>query len=183
MCHGAAPWKTGIFLRGRVEFFTGGWVSWCWVPKRDDTKNEKNNYKTDEGNKKGKYKHLVWWTYIYKNIFSFSGKDSGKRKISGPSPAGFLSRGSMYYSMLILHNSIKLLFVIRTKMFSWASNFRCTNEQWRRSHWMCSIKKVFLKISQKPQENTCVGVPFLIKMQAWGLQLDYKKTPTAMFYC
>ena len=120
---------------------------------------------------------------IYKNIFSFSGKDSGKRKISGPSPAGFLSRGSMYYSMLILHNSIKLLFVIRTKMFSWASNFRCTNEQWRRSHWMCSIKKVFLKISQKPQENTCVGVPFLIKMQAWGLQLDYKKTPTAMFYC
>ena len=36
VCQGAAPWKTGIFLRGRVELFTGGWVSCCWVPKRDD---------------------------------------------------------------------------------------------------------------------------------------------------
>ena len=25
------------------------------------------------------------------------------------------------------------------------------------SHWRCSVKKVFLKISQIPQENTCVG--------------------------
>ena len=32
----AMPWKTSIFLRGRVELFTGGWVSYCWVPKRDD---------------------------------------------------------------------------------------------------------------------------------------------------
>ena len=32
----ATPWKMGIFLRGRVELFTGGWVSCCWVPKRDD---------------------------------------------------------------------------------------------------------------------------------------------------
>ena len=36
LCRGATPWKTGIFLRGRVELFTGGWVSCCWVPKRDD---------------------------------------------------------------------------------------------------------------------------------------------------
>ena len=36
VCQGATPWKTGIFLRGRVELFTGGWVSCCWVPKRDD---------------------------------------------------------------------------------------------------------------------------------------------------
>ena len=36
LCRGTTPWKTGIFLRGRVELFTGGWVSCCWVPKRDD---------------------------------------------------------------------------------------------------------------------------------------------------
>ena len=33
---GAVPWKTGIFLRGKVEVFTRGWVSCCWVPTRDD---------------------------------------------------------------------------------------------------------------------------------------------------
>ena len=27
---------TGIFLRGRVDLFIGGWVSCCWVSKRND---------------------------------------------------------------------------------------------------------------------------------------------------
>ena len=58
LCQGATPWKTGISLRGRVELFTGGWVSCCWVPKRDDAGNEKNDCKTDEENGKGKYKHV-----------------------------------------------------------------------------------------------------------------------------
>ena len=35
---------------------------------------------------------------------------------------------------------------------------------------MCSIKKVFLKILQKSQENICAGV-FFNKKEAWGLQL------------
>ena len=42
VCQGAAPWKTGIFLRGRVELFIGGWVSCCCVPKRDDPRWSKN---------------------------------------------------------------------------------------------------------------------------------------------
>ena len=78
VCRCAMPWKMSIFLRGRVEFFTGGWVTWCWVPKRHDTENEKNNYKTDEGNRKGKYKHFVWCSLMFiKNFFIlwFSGKD------------------------------------------------------------------------------------------------------------
>ena len=33
----------------------------------------------------------------------------------------------------------------------------------------CSVKKVFLEISQISQENTCARVPFLIKLQALGL--------------
>ena len=35
----------------------------------------------------------------------------------------------------------------------------------------CSVKKVFLKTSQNSQENTFVGVSFLIKLQASGLNL------------
>ena len=30
----------------------------------------------------------------------------------------------------------------------------------------CSVKKVFLEISQNSQENTCARVSFLIKLQA-----------------
>ena len=36
----------------------------------------------------------------------------------------------------------------------------------RSSHQRRSIKKVFLKISQNSQENSCVGDPFLIQLQA-----------------
>ena len=61
VCQCATPWKADIFLRGRVELFTGGWVSWCWVTKKNESENEKNDYKTDEENRKGKYKYLVWW--------------------------------------------------------------------------------------------------------------------------
>ena len=38
----------------------------------------------------------------------------------------------------------------------------------------CSVKKVFLEISQNSQENTSARVSFLSKLQASGLQL-YKK--------
>ena len=75
VCRGATPWKTSIFLRGRAELFAGGWVSCCWVPKRDDAENEKSNYKTDKGNRKVKYKHFVWCNLMYKKVFSFSAKD------------------------------------------------------------------------------------------------------------
>ena len=39
----------------------------------------------------------------------------------------------------------------------------------------CCGKNVFLEISQNPQKNTCARVSFLIKLQAWGLQLYLKK--------
>ena len=110
------PRKTWFLQRGKYELFVGGWVSCCWVPKRDeagwskncmlrcnalknghlperkdwalyrkvvsccrdpkkdDAKNEKSNYKTDEGNRKGKYKHFVWCNLMYKKVFSFFGK-------------------------------------------------------------------------------------------------------------
>ena len=41
--------------------------------------------------------------------------------------------------------------------------------------WKCSIKKVFLKISQNSQEYTCARASFLIKLQALGPQLYLKR--------
>ena len=38
------------------------------------------------------------------------------------------------------------------------------------------MKKVFLKISQNSQEDTCARISFLIKLQAWELQLYKKET-------
>ena len=72
VCRCATPWIMGIFLRGRVELFTGGWMSWYWVPKRDDAENEKNDYKKDKENRKGKYEHFVWCNLMYKIFFLFS---------------------------------------------------------------------------------------------------------------
>ena len=34
----------------------------------------------------------------------------------------------------------------------------------------CSVKEVFLEISQNSQKNTCVRASFLIKLLAWGLK-------------
>ena len=34
-----------------------------------------------------------------------------------------------------------------------------------------SVKKVFLAVSLNSQENNCDRVSFLIKLEAWGLQL------------
>ena len=39
----------------------------------------------------------------------------------------------------------------------------------------CSVKKIFLEISQNSHENTCARVSFLIELQALGLQLYYKR--------
>ena len=39
----------------------------------------------------------------------------------------------------------------------------------------CSVKKVFLKISQNSQENTCASVSFLIKLQALCESLFFDK--------
>ena len=40
---------------------------------------------------------------------------------------------------------------------------------------MCSVKKVFLKILQNSQENTCARVSFLINLLALDLQLYLKR--------
>ena len=47
----------------------------------------------------------------------------------------------------------------------------------------CSVKKVFLKISQNSQENTRARVSFLIKLQAEACNLIKKETLAQVFSC
>ena len=51
------------------------------------------------------------------------------------------------------------------------------------SHRRCSIKKVFWKISQNSQENTCATVSFLIKLQASACNFIKKETLAQAFSC
>ena len=44
----------------------------------------------------------------------------------------------------------------------------------------CPVKKVFVKISQNLQENTCARVSFLIKLQAYNF--IKKETRAQVFY-
>ena len=46
--------------------------------------------------------------------------------------------------------------------------------------WVCSVKKVFLNTLQNSQENTCIGVSFLIKLQGFPTS---KETLAQMFSC
>ena len=47
----------------------------------------------------------------------------------------------------------------------------------------CSVKKVFLKISQNSQENTCARASFLIKLQASVSNFIKKETLAQVFSC
>ena len=53
-------------------------------------------------------------------------------------------------------------------------SFRCKGMQFsiytKAVAQKCSVKKVFLEISQNSQESTCARVSFLVKLQAWGLR-------------
>ena len=53
--------------------------------------------------------------------------------------------------------------------------------KFRGSHQKCSVKKVFLEISQNSQENTCARVSFLIKLQAWDCNFIKKETLVKVF--
>ena len=93
-----------------------------------------------------------------------------------------VTMGSRFYISIHFHNLKKSKGNIRNS---------CP-EMW------CSVKKVFLEISQNSQENTCARVSFitklqaktpvpesfLIKLQASGLQLLFKKEALArVFSC
>ena len=47
----------------------------------------------------------------------------------------------------------------------------------------CSVNKVFLEISQNSQENSCIRVSFLIKLQAEACNFIKKETLAQVFSC
>ena len=47
----------------------------------------------------------------------------------------------------------------------------------------CSVKKVFLEISQNSQENTCGRVSFFIKLQTSAGTFIKKETVAQLFSC
>ena len=47
----------------------------------------------------------------------------------------------------------------------------------------CSVKKLFLEISQNSQANICARVSFLIKFQAEACSFVKKETLTQVFSC
>ena len=47
----------------------------------------------------------------------------------------------------------------------------------------CSVKKVFLKVSQNSQENTSVRVSFLIKLRPEACIFIKKESLAQVFYC
>ena len=49
--------------------------------------------------------------------------------------------------------------------------FLISHEQTEALVQRCSVKKMFLEISQNSQENTCARISFLRKLQALELQL------------
>ena len=57
--------------------------------------------------------------------------------------------------------------VKRSIMYTFSVSFHATEAVVQR----CSVKKLFLEISQNWQENTCAWVSFLIKLQGSGLFL------------
>ena len=70
-----------------------------------------------------------------------------------------------------------------------------TGIDWRKIHWYyliqqdkeavaqrCSIKKVFLKILQNSQENTCARASFLIKLQAEACNFIEKETLAQVYF-
>ena len=62
--------------------------------------------------------------------------------------------------------------VVRTFLFL---SLKTKKNIYRSSHWRCSIRKVFLKISQNLQKNTFVRVSYLIKFQASACNFILKK--------
>ena len=67
---------------------------------------------------------------------------------------------------------------------NWSFTWRISSTMSRISHQRCSIKKGFLKISQKFTENTCARVSFLIKLkEPEACNFIQKETLAQVFSC
>ena len=69
---------------------------------------------------------------------------------------------------ILKESNLDLSEVIEIRFPELQQQYKMNNLKWQ--FGTLSKKKTTLEISQNPQENTCVRVSFLIKLQAWGLR-------------
>ena len=95
---------------------------------------------------------------------------------------------------VIFFNTTELSALISNKVCYVNGSFKACMPKWllfqrfhadecRTSHRKCSVKKVFLEISQNSQENSCAIVSFLIKLQASPSNFIKKETLAQVFSC
>ena len=104
-------------------------------------------------------KHVASQFSVRKNVTKKKKKKKvtpGWTDISGQGSVSFLSRSSMYYIMLTLHNSIKPLNIVSTNSFSWGPNFTstttwCTND----------LRRLQLARINNSETNHCSPFPFV----------------------
>ena len=69
----------------------------------------------------------------------------------------------------------------RKGVFSRAPTIQLSWKHWS-SHRRCSVKKLFLKISQISQENTCARVSFVIKLQPPMPKCDFNEVANQLYF-
>ena len=69
---------------------------------------------------------------------------------------------------MLISQCLTLLTILK-HVENWYWHSWSSYKVWEAVIQRCSVKKVFLKISQNSEENICARVSFLIKLQTWGL--------------
>ena len=106
------------------------------------------------------------------NIYLFKVNKRNTRRHWRCSGVFIVSVGHISHLFLVfLLLSLSMYFVLGLCSDKFHKTPRIDLRRFRSGHRRCSIKKLFLEISQSSQENKCVGVSFFIKLQAKGLEL------------
>ena len=65
--HNNELWETWFFQRGRDELLTEGWMSCCWVPKRDEARWSENSMPRCNALKNGHLPERKGWA-LYRRV-------------------------------------------------------------------------------------------------------------------
>ena len=118
--------------------------------------------------------------------FSLLEKSRDEKKVAAAEQGNFYWERRLGLFWKLCKESITKLLVSLVHQFIWPSFtlvftrngiFRYSQKPWIRLTFRteagvqeCSVKKMFLEISQNSQKNTCARVSFSIKFQAWDLR-------------
>ena len=136
------------------------------------------------------YSHQPGTDFIHFFIiedFSLLKKSRDEKKVAAAEQSNFYWERRLGLFWKLYKESIRKLLVSLVHQFLWPSFtlvftrnviFRYSQKPWMRLTFRteavvqeCSVKKLFLEISQNSQENARARASFSIKLQAWGQQL------------